>query len=44
MDRGGWWAAVHVVTQSCTRLREKQFLLLYDLILVNYVYNNPIAK
>ena len=39
MDRGGWWATVHVVTLS-----KKYFLLLYDLILANYIYNNPTAN
>ena len=36
MDRRGWWATVYGVTLS-----KKHFLLWYDLILTNYIYNNP---
>ena len=34
MDRGAWWAAVHVVSESQTRLTDTHILVILQLFLI----------
>ena len=36
MDRGAWWAAVHGVAKSWTRLSNSHFLLSFGSLIIGY--------